>query len=150
MSELAELFTSDTYSDRVAAEVRAHAARRGLQQQDLAHALGYQQPQISKRLRGLVPFTINEIAALAALLDIQPSDLLPQSWAPRGSNPEPMGFASPQVSAGVIILPSSAERTRRTADRRRTSGPGRARPFGPPAPHLDHEPSRTRLDLISC
>lgn len=77
MSEIAELYRSENYSDRVAAEVRAHAARRGLQQQQLADALGYQQPQISKRLRGLVPFTLNEISTLAALMEVQPGDLMP-------------------------------------------------------------------------
>ena len=82
------LYRSGNYSHRVAAEVRAHAARQGLMQKDLAAALGYAPSQITKRMRGQVAFTLDELEALARLFGIEPAELMP-ACAVRDSNPEP-------------------------------------------------------------
>lgn len=54
----------------VAGEVRSWRARLGTQQRDLARALGCSQQQLSKRLTGLIPFTIDELFALSRYWDI--------------------------------------------------------------------------------
>ena len=45
-------------------------ARRGVTQTVLGRAIGVSQAGVSKRLRGDVPFDINELAAAAALLEV--------------------------------------------------------------------------------
>jgi transcriptional regulator with XRE-family HTH domain len=77
MSEIAELYRSQNYSQRVAAEVRSHAARQGIPQKDLATALGFVPSQISKRMRGTVAFTLDELATLAELFGVEPAELMP-------------------------------------------------------------------------
>lgn len=58
------------------ANVRAEMARRGVSQTTLAAVLGVTQPQVSARLRGIVPFNVNELHAVAAFLDVSVGDLL--------------------------------------------------------------------------
>jgi transcriptional regulator with XRE-family HTH domain len=52
------------------ANVRGEMARRGVTQEAVGKALRLSQPAVSKRLRGDVPFDINELATIAALLDV--------------------------------------------------------------------------------
>lgn len=78
MSEIAELYRSETYSQRVAAEVRAHASRMGFEQKDLAKTLGLNPSGVTNRMRGRVAFTLDELATLADLFGVEPSDLLPR------------------------------------------------------------------------
>lgn len=61
---------------QVGATVRAELARRGLSQAALAEALDLAQPQVSKRLRGVIAFDINELTAIARFLEIPLSELL--------------------------------------------------------------------------
>lgn len=61
---------------KVGATVRAELARRGLSQADLSRAIKVAQPQVSKRLRGVIAFDINELTAIARFLEIPLSDLL--------------------------------------------------------------------------
>jgi transcriptional regulator with XRE-family HTH domain len=62
----------------VGANVRAEMARRRISQQQLANHLGVSQGAISKRLAGTVPFDVNEVGAIAELLGVHISDLLPE------------------------------------------------------------------------
>jgi transcriptional regulator with XRE-family HTH domain len=126
MSDVAELFHSDSYSHRVAAEVRGHAARQGLQQKDLAKALNYGQPQISKRMRGQVPFTLEEIAVLAGLFEVEPAELMPAAEQVRrqGLEPRTRWFSAEivvpdDISSLATVLPFSPARVRRSAQPRR-------------------------------
>ena len=66
-----------TTSAAIGANVRAEMARRGMMQQELATAIGLSQPGLSKRIRGVVPFDVDELAAIAAVLNIDPLDLWP-------------------------------------------------------------------------
>lgn len=61
--------------------VRAEMARRGVSQTALAVALGVTQPQVSARLRGVVPFNINELHVVAEFLNVPISTLLPTGVA---------------------------------------------------------------------
>lgn len=62
--------------ERVAANVRAELARKGITQTDLAAKLAKSQPFVSRRLSGLVPFNVAELAAIASVLDITVADLV--------------------------------------------------------------------------
>lgn len=128
MSEIAELYRSESYSHRVAAEVRAHAARRGLMQKDLAKALGYDPSQITKRMRGQVDFTLNELAVLARLFGIEPSELLPRCTV-RDSNPEPAVYDL-RAHRGLVLLGNRVIPITRSADRNHPDTRPRTRPFG--------------------
>lgn len=70
----------------VAATVRAELARRGLNQWDLAERMGISRGAVSQRLLGHVPFDTDDLAAVAELLDITPSEILETAWtAVRGT-----------------------------------------------------------------
>lgn len=59
-----------TYSDRVAAEVRAELGRQHKTQRELAEALGVSQVFVSRRLRGEVAFSLEELERIAEALDV--------------------------------------------------------------------------------
>lgn len=60
----------------VASNVRDLLPQAGKRQVDVAAALGISQPAVSARLKGVTPFTIDELAPLAELLGVDTSDLL--------------------------------------------------------------------------
>ena len=61
--------------------VRAEMARAGVSQIDLAERVGLSQSGLSKRLRGVVPFDVNELDSIATALGVPVVSLLPQSEA---------------------------------------------------------------------
>ena len=63
-------------SQIVAANVRAEAARVGLQQKMIAPALGVSQGQVSKRWRGKIEWSLSELQLLAEVFGCEPGDLL--------------------------------------------------------------------------
>ena len=71
----------------VAANIRAEIARRGLQQAEVAKALGISQQSVSLKIHGRRPLALDEIAGFAALFGMEAYELL--KWAPWGSNPQP-------------------------------------------------------------
>ena len=66
-------------SVQIGANVRAEMARRGLTQTALADRLHISQTQVSARLRGRVPFDVNELTRVAEVLGVSLSTLLPDS-----------------------------------------------------------------------
>lgn len=58
------------------ANIKAEMARRGVRQAALAAALGLSQPQVSARLRGVVPFNVNELHAVSEFLGVPVTTLL--------------------------------------------------------------------------
>ena len=114
MSEIAQLYRSESYSQRVAAEVRGHAARQGIMQKELARILGMHPSQITARIRGRTAFTLDELAVLAKVFGIQPADLMPECTV-RDSNPEPALFLS---AFAALADPTS----RAYYDRKRAAG----------------------------
>lgn len=66
-----------TITERVAANVRAEMARNNATQTDLAEVLDLPQSSISARVRGRVPFRLDEIELLSAFLDVPLSELIP-------------------------------------------------------------------------
>lgn len=67
---------TDAVRATIASAVRAEVARHRKTQREVALVLGLPQPSVSKRLLGEVPFRAEEIAAIAAWLDIEPNVLL--------------------------------------------------------------------------
>ncbi len=84
-------------NDRVASEIRAAMGRYGLKQKDLATALNVSQAQVSSRLRGTMPFSLNDIEVISKWFSTTPQVLMgfeleprpkrPIKCAHRGSNP---------------------------------------------------------------
>lgn len=63
-------------SQRAAAEVRASLARSMVSQRALARHLRISESSLSRRLRGATPFSIDELAAIAELLEVDLTELL--------------------------------------------------------------------------
>ncbi|MEU4391610.1 helix-turn-helix transcriptional regulator [Kribbella sp. NPDC023855] len=72
-------------TEQVAAEVRAHMARARINQTQLAEVLGITQSSVSKRLRGVIAFNVDELQQVAGLLGVHPAALL------GGNPPSPNG-----------------------------------------------------------
>lgn len=56
-------------------------AERRVTQNDVASVLGLTQPAIARRLNGLVPLDVNELTAIALLLNVPESALLGEAVA---------------------------------------------------------------------
>lgn len=69
------MHTNQTYSEQVAAEVRAQLARAGKDTADLASMLGVSRPTASSRWNGSKPYTLDELHAIAEALSV-PVDVL--------------------------------------------------------------------------
>ncbi len=65
-----------THSMRVARNVRAEMVRAAVNQTDIAVQLGISQQSISRRLSGRTSFTIDELAAIATILNVRLADLV--------------------------------------------------------------------------
>ena len=71
--------TTDTHLNRsaiVADNIRAEMARRNRPQRLLAEHLGMSQAAFSARMQGRTPIDINELFAIADLLDLPAAQLL--------------------------------------------------------------------------
>ncbi len=78
----------------VAGNVRALMARRGVSQHQVADVLGLSQTAVSKRLRGVTPWDVNEMGTLAEAFGVPIAVLLEGGdRLPRlDSNQQPAGF----------------------------------------------------------
>lgn len=78
MSEIADLpkrrkrAKPTTVRQHVAAEVRAEMARKGYTQGDIAAVLGVSQGAVSRRFTCETAFDVDELSAVAALLEVSP------------------------------------------------------------------------------
>ena len=68
-------------SDRVAATVRAELARQRIPSRRVREALDMGRSSLSRRLTGETPFDVNEIVALARLLELPTAVLLGEDCA---------------------------------------------------------------------
>lgn len=75
---------------------RIHALiwERRLKQGSIAQAVGIGSSTFSKKLRGEVPITVDELMTIAGVLGVDPGELLPRL----DSNQQPSGYPSAQVS----------------------------------------------------
>jgi len=67
---------TQTLSGEVAANIRAELARQKVSQTQVAERLGLSQAAVSRRLSGALPFELDEIAAVADLLNVRARDLI--------------------------------------------------------------------------
>ena len=74
-----------------AEEVRALMARRRVSQEVLATVIGVTQTQVSKRLRGRIPFDVDEIELIADYFQVDPRDLLGERPNSGPENPAMVG-----------------------------------------------------------
>jgi transcriptional regulator with XRE-family HTH domain len=91
-AEIIKLPEPSQYAVKVAAEVRAQAARKQIRGSRLAVILGISENAMSRRMTGKLPFGIDELAAVAAALDVTVQDLLPHL----DSNQKPAGLLQEQ------------------------------------------------------
>lgn len=63
-------------TNRPADNVRAEMARRNVRQIALAKHLGLSQAAVSRRVNGETDFSVSELLAVAALLEVTPAALL--------------------------------------------------------------------------
>lgn len=61
---------TQTLSERVASVVRAEMARKKVGQDEIAALLGLSQASVSRRIRGVTPFEVDELGPVAGLLEI--------------------------------------------------------------------------------
>src|SRR5687767_13505210 len=76
---------------RVATHVRELMARHQLVQADLQKVLGLSQTAVSKRLRGVTPFDVNELDVIAHYFGMTLTQLIKESDEPRPSGPTSVG-----------------------------------------------------------
>lgn len=81
--------------------VHSHMWRAKLTQTKLAQHLGVSQPAVAKKLRGERPFSIDELLAIAAYLNLPITELLPNAENPRPGGPDGgndgLGIKSPKL-----------------------------------------------------
>lgn len=77
---------------------RAWIARRGLSQGWLAQVLGLSQSVVSKRLRGVLPFSVPEVMMTATALDLSLAQLLGSKLS-NEKDPHPVG-EGPSIFGG--------------------------------------------------
>lgn len=65
------------YARLVAEEVRGIAAKKRITGIQLAEAVGVSQQSMSRRMTGSLPFSIDELAEVARVLQVDVADLLP-------------------------------------------------------------------------
>lgn len=70
-----------TPATRTGANVKAEMARAGIGQVQLAARLGLSQTAVSSRLRGVVAFNVDELAAVARVLEVPVSTLVAEEPA---------------------------------------------------------------------
>lgn len=67
----------ENVSSRVAAEVRAAAARANIRIADLAESIGMSRRTLERKVAGERPFTVDEVVAIALTVGCAPSALMP-------------------------------------------------------------------------
>lgn len=76
---------TDSLTERVATEIRLEMVRQRKTGVDLSRFLNCSQQAASRRLTGKVPFDLDEVAAIAQWLDVEPMALIPWPAAPMAS-----------------------------------------------------------------
>ena len=72
----------------VAANIRGELAARYVSQQDIADLLGKKQQNVSQRLAGKTPFTLDEVGIIANYLGVDIADLFRARKNPRPVGPD--------------------------------------------------------------
>jgi len=119
---------AEQYRMTVAEEVRVHLARRRMSGVKLAQLINRSQVYVSRRLRGEVPFDIDDLALIAVVLGVSVSDLLPPST--RASSPTLVDPLAQRVIA-TVGAPKRRRTQPHTPIRGNRPSPVRVRPLTP-------------------
>lgn len=101
-------------------------ARYGVVQLDLQRVLGLSQTAVSKRLRGLTPWDINELAAVAEFFRMPLGELIAAADRPHPSGPEALDHGSAHrlksrngitAQYGLLPVDLTARRLKRSGSR---------------------------------
>ena len=98
MSEVLEMPDRTSARGKLAAEVRAEAARAGISQNKLAHLTGISQSTINRKFKGQKPFDIDDLEKIANVLGITVAhffgvvDKNPRPDGPDGGVVPPVGL----------------------------------------------------------
>jgi transcriptional regulator with XRE-family HTH domain len=76
-------------NERLAQELNALRGRYNMSQTQLGAVIGVTQSQMSKRLKGGVPFTLDEVETLASYFGMTPMQLLGEAETPRPGGGSP-------------------------------------------------------------
>lgn len=123
--------SATSLSTFAAEEIRVLLVRRKMKQIELATRLGQNEMWISRRLRGVQPITLDELAQIAEVLGVYPADLLPRS-----SEGRLITTAAPRSGTGS----GTNDRSSRLSDWPRTGG----HTSRTPRPSSTTRPSRLR------
>jgi transcriptional regulator with XRE-family HTH domain len=104
MKNLATITYGDTPRSLVSMEVRAQMGRAGINMTRLGQITGTNQQYWSRRLTGLTPFDVDDLAALAYILQVPMSTFIP---AVTPEEPTPVG--QKKGPAGGAARPSLPE-----------------------------------------
>lgn len=74
-------------------------ARRQVTQVQLAAGLGLSQPAIARRLSGRTPLTLDDVEAIAGVLDVPTAELLPGPDSPDAGAPPAPPVVSEEAGA---------------------------------------------------
>jgi transcriptional regulator with XRE-family HTH domain len=89
-----------TVKDSVAAEVRANLARQRISARRAAICIGWTPMYLSRRLSGEVPFDVDDLGAIAELLDIPIATFFDSPNVVRlGSGSRNLRFSTPAKAA---------------------------------------------------
>ena len=114
-----------TLSELVAQEIGSQLGRRRWSQARLARRIGKTQMWVSLRMRGLQPIDLNDMALIAAALDLNVLDLMPRDASRLAGSPRP------ETDQNASYAPLIRSAPHRTAARSRHTVTG-GHPFSPP------------------
>lgn len=113
MANITVQHSTDDWSSIVAANVRAEMGRAGLNQAQLATALGMSEMWMTRRLKKGVAFTADDIAMFASFFGVSVADLFDTKKAP---TPKGEGRSAPRTGLEPIpagFMPSAIVTTLR-------------------------------------
>lgn len=112
--------------EHVAEEIRVLLARRKMSGAELARRTGITQSTMSRRMTGETPFDMDDLEAIAEVLQIDVTDLIPREG--RSNRDFDVAPAERSVTIGQVLVPSAEGVTQVTKPKRTP------RPFGQSKP----------------
>lgn len=97
------------FRELVAAEIRAHLARRKMSGRALSKLLDVDQTWVSRRLNGVIPLDMNDIERISDALGMQPMELLTgvvtsrYPWTSRRTGPMLTLVTDPEAGYPAVV-----------------------------------------------
>lgn len=123
--------------EHVAEEIRVLLARKRISASELARRTGIKQSTMSRRMTGETAFDMDDLEVIAAVLEVEVSELLPQGARTGGHRPSP-NYRSSTPTRSARSMPRSHA----------TSRPNGHKPAGPKRPGSPVPAAKRRPTLI--